>query len=118
MNKKKMVSESHDGLLRITKKRWRRCGRMGATWRNPNVLHRRATEAWVYLSRRGPRSSLGRRTPDPDQFKPGVGERGRCEMQAAQKGGWRPAPGTVLPNLNWKIWDQNHLQRDSVVEND
>lgn len=40
---------------------------------------------------------------DPDQFKPA----GRSKRWLAS------CTGTVLPNLNWKIWDQNHLQRDS-----
>lgn len=101
-NKRKMVSESHGELLRIRKERWRRRGRVGVTWRRPNV-HRCSTQE---QQKPGSTSTDG----DPDRFKPGRG--GRSIRWLAS------CTGTVLPNLNWKIWDQKHLQRDSVVEND
>lgn len=82
--------ESRDDLLRITTKRWRRRGRIRVTWRNPyGGAPHQSNRSLGLPQQMGTRVQPGQMHPDPDQFKPGGG---RCETQAAQKGGWRPAP--------------------------
>lgn len=88
VNKREMVGESHDDLLRITR----------VTWRNPNV--HRAQHRCSTREQQKPGSTSADGDPGPAWADAPLthissnrgGGGGVCETQAAQKGGWRPAP--------------------------
>lgn len=103
-----------EDLLRTqgTKKKWQHHGRRHGDVRRARCrrLCTRPAEAWVYPSL--PRVQPVQ-TPERSVHSSRVRDAGGSGREAGVLDGKQ-----TLPIINWKMWDQTHLQRDAPAEND